>query len=98
MQASYAQFRARNTEILAIAFQDVTRAQTMAQLITPGYPILADVDHSVADAYGVFNLLGDGVNTPSIFVVDKQGRIVWSYIGKDINDRPVSTDILSHIP
>jgi peroxiredoxin len=70
----------------------------MAQLISAGFPILADANHAVADAYGVFNLLGDGVATPSVFVIDPGGRIVWSYIGKDANDRPSAAQVLSHLP
>ena len=54
----------------------------MAQAIGAGFPILADTNHAVADAYGVFNLLGDGVATPSVFVIDPAGRIIWSYCPK----------------
>ena len=81
-----------------MAFQDVARAQTMAQIIVASFPILADANRAVADAYGVFNLLGDGVATPSVFVIDPGGRIVWSYVGKDANDRPSPGQILSHLP
>ena len=98
MQAAYAQFRARKAEILALAVQDVSRAQAMHQTVQADYPILADADHAVADAYGVFNLLGDGVATPSVFVIDPAGRIAWSYVGKDANDRPSAADVLVHVP
>jgi peroxiredoxin Q/BCP len=98
LQAAYAQFRVRKAEILALAVQDVSHAQVMDQIVQADYPILADVDHAVADAYGVFNLLGDGVATPSVFVMDPAGRIVWSYVGKDANDRPSPADVLSHVP
>ena len=81
-----------------MAFQDTARAQTMAQLIGAGFPILADANHAVADAYGVFNLLGDGVATPSVFVIDPAGRSVWSYVGRDANDRPSAGQILDHLP
>ena len=76
----------------------MSRAQQMAQLIQSEYPILADVNHAVADDYGVFNLLNDGVATPSVFVIDPAGYIAWSYIGRDINDRPSPEEILSHLP
>ena len=98
MQAAYDQFRARQIELWAIAFQDVSRAGEMARLVGASYPILADVNHAVADAYGVFNLLGDSVATPSVFVVDAAGRIVWSYVGASAADRPAPSDILAHVP
>ena len=81
-----------------MAFQDTARAQTMAQAIGAGFPILADANHAVADSYGVFNLLGDGVATPSVFVIDPAGRIVWSYVGRDVNDRPSAGQVLDHLP
>jgi peroxiredoxin len=70
----------------------------MDQVVQADYPILADADHAVADAYGVFNLLGDGVATPSVFVIDSAGRIVWSHVGKDASDRPSPPEILTHLP
>jgi len=69
----------------------------MAQLVQAEYPILADVNHAVADAYGVFNLLGDSVATPSVFVMDPGGRIVWSYVGTSATDRPSPADILARL-
>ena len=70
----------------------------MAQIIGASFPILSDPNHAVADAYGVFNLLNDGVDTPSVFVIDRAGRIAWSHIGKDASDRPNSAEILAHLP
>jgi peroxiredoxin Q/BCP len=98
LQAAYAQFRSHKAEILAVAFQDGSRAQTMAQAIQAEFPILADADHAVADAYGVFNLLGDGVATPSVFVIDPSGRIVWLHVGQDAGDRPAPNELLAHLP
>ncbi len=70
----------------------------MARLVQAEYPLLADVHHAVADAYGVFNLLNDGVATPAVFIVDPTGRIVWSYIGRSATDRPSPSEILAHLP
>jgi peroxiredoxin len=98
LQAAYSQFRERKAEIVAVAFQDVLRAQTMTGIIEASYPILADGDHAVSDVYGVFNLLGDGVDTPSVFVIDPSGHIVWLYIGKSDSDRPKPDEILAHLP
>lgn len=98
LQAAYAQFQAKNAEILAVAVQDEGRAQAMASAIQAGFPILADAGHTTADAYRVYNLLGDGVATPAVFVINPAGRIVWSYVGRDADDRPAAADVLSHIP
>lgn len=98
LQSIYNQFRERDAEILALAVQDVGRAALMAQGIQASFPVLADADHTVAEAYGVFNLLGDDVATPAVFVINPAGEIVWSYIGQDANDRPSAAEVLSHVP
>ncbi len=81
-----------------MAVQDVAGAQTSVQDTKTTFPILADPDHAMADQYGVFNLLGDGVATPSVFVINQAGQITWSYVGKNINDRPTNQEILSNLP
>ena len=91
-------FEDQNTQVLAIAVQDQAGAQNAVNSIGVTYPILADPDHSIADAFGVYNLLGDRVATPAVFIIDKSGRIVWSYIGQNVNDRPNNQIILDNIP
>lgn len=98
MHTQYAQFHEKQAEILALAYQDVGRAATMDGLVMAEFPILADADHAVADAYGVFNLLGDSVATPSVFIIDPSGQIVWTYVGKDAGDRPSVAEIVAHLP
>jgi len=60
--------------------------------------MLADAEHRVSEAYGVYNLLGDGLAAPAVFVVDTDGRIVWSYIGQHAGDRVDAPTILAHLP
>ena len=98
LQSNYSAFQAAQAEILAVAYMDQVRAQAIAQSVQPGYPILADAEHLVSDIYGVYNLLGDGLTTPAIFVIDRSGQVVWSYISQDASDRPASAVILSHLP
>jgi peroxiredoxin len=98
LQSAYMQFGERNAEILALAVQNMTGAQSMDEAVRADFPILADAEHAVSGAYGVFNLLGDGVAAPAVFVIDAQGQIVWSYVGKDVADRPSPAEILAHLP
>jgi peroxiredoxin Q/BCP len=98
LEVDRAQFQAKNAQILAIAVQDQTGAQTAKQETGVTYPILADTNHLVAETYGVYNLLGDGVATPSVFIIDKSGQIVWSYIGQTVSDRPSNQTILENLP
>ena len=81
-----------------MAVQDTVQAQAMAQAIQAGFPILADPGHTVADAYQVFNLLGDGLATPAVFVINRAGQVVWSYVGRDAGDRPAAAEVLAQVP
>ena len=97
LQAAYPQFKAKNAEILAVAYQDQANAALADELVQASYPILADGNHAVASAYGVFDLLGDGVATPAVFVINLNGDIVWSNVSTDPNVRPTPDEILSHL-
>lgn len=98
LQAAYQQFKDAGAEIIAVAYQDAPRAKLMAELVPAAYPILADTDHAVSEAYGVFNRLADGLTTPAVFVLDRRGAVVWSYIGQTVDDRPAPAEILTHVP
>jgi peroxiredoxin Q/BCP len=97
LQNHYQGFQQRQAEVIALAVQDVTNAQRMVQVTAVPFPILADPDHAVADTYGVYNLLGDGLATPAVFIIDRSGNIVWSYVGQNASDRPNSQTILDNL-
>lgn len=98
LQSQYDTFQARQAEIVAVAVHELIDAQKVAQVTGAAFPLLADPDHTVAEAYGVYNLLGDNLATPAVFIIDKSGQIVWSYVGQDSNDRPDMQTILTHLP
>jgi len=93
-----ARFNNAEAQVIAVAVQDQAGAQATVDATHVSFPVLADPQHQVADAYGVYNLLGDGVATPAVFIIDKAGRIVWSYVGQNINDRPSNQTILANLP
>ncbi len=81
---------------LAVAsFESVAGAQNTTKAT---YPMLADPEHQVAGAYGVYGLLGDKYAAPSVFIIGADGRIVWNYVGESSNDRPDAQTILEHLP
>jgi peroxiredoxin len=77
---------------------DPALARRVAQLTGAPFPILADPDHAVAEDYGVYDLFGDGIATPSVFIVNNSGQIVWSYIGRNAADRPGAGTVLENLP
>jgi peroxiredoxin len=60
------------------------------------FPLLLDTERTVCKAYGVHHLIGlDAINIarPSAFVVDRQGRIQFLFVGENQKER-VSLDAL----
>ncbi len=61
------------------------------------FPILYNKDADVVKAYGVYDLLGDGLATPATFVIDKQGVIRWKRVGSSVGDRPPASKVLEEL-
>ena len=74
------------------------RVQALVSSYRYTYPVLADTDHAVSSAYGVYDLLNDKRAAPSVFIVDENGLVAWAYVGKDANDRPLTQLILDQLP
>ena len=98
MQRNYGLFQEAGTEIIALAVNSVAAVDGVRQVTGATYPLLADPTHHVAEAYGVYNLFNDGIAAPSVFVIDTDGRIVWSHVGRNSGDRPNAQTILEHLP
>jgi len=73
-------------------------AGKMAALAGAQFPVLYDPEGQVVRMYGVYNLLGDKVATPSTFIVKPGGTISWSYVGAAITDRPPASETLQRLP
>jgi peroxiredoxin len=97
LQADYPSFHELNAEILAISVEDPSVGQHVTDLLDLHYPVLSDGDHRVSDLYGVYNLLGDSLATPSVFIIDLEGIISWEYVGQSTSDRPSNGVILEQL-
>ena len=94
LQEHYGQFTARQTEIVALSRDGPNDIVAMRKEAQAEFPILSDQDAAIMKLYGVYNLLEDGVAAPSIFVIDHEGNIRTSYIGKNAGDRPTAESVL----
>ena len=83
--------------MLAISTDDLSKAKLFAARLGLPFPVLYDPPAEVVRAYDVFNLLGDGLATPSTFIIDRDGVIRWKFVGRDINDRASVMQILKQL-
>jgi len=98
LQSQYQVFREAGAEVIALAVASVASVEGWCQTAGVSYPMLADPAHRVAEAYGVYNLMGDGLAAPAVFVIDTDGRIAWSYVGQQPGDLPSIQMILEQLP
>ncbi|MDZ7674160.1 MAG: peroxiredoxin [Acidimicrobiales bacterium] len=72
------EFRGVDAKLLAISPQDVTSHEGFADAQGGfGFPLLADTDKAVGEAYGIIGPIG--FYRRSIFVVDADGKVAYSH-------------------
>ena len=73
LEEDRAKFEEKGAQIIVVAVQSQKAAETSKMAARVHFPFLADTDHAVADAFGVFNLLEDPIMqneaTPAVCVV-----------------------------
>ena len=65
-------------------------------------PLLSDPAHRVIDAYGLQDprylaQRREGISWPTVYVIDKSGRIAWAKVEKDQTQRPSNADVRAAI-
>ncbi len=92
---AYDLIRAEGAELLAISTDTLENARLMQELTGARFPVLADPDHAVTSAYGLFDLLGDGVSAPATYVLTPRG--ITRHVGEDIGDRVPAAAIIDFL-
>ena len=70
----------------------------MAQTTGAKFQILSDSEKKTITDYGIVNAAEHGgIAHPSSFILDKEGRIRYMYVGKDAGDRPPDETIIQEV-
>lgn len=94
-QAQIAEFKARNTEVVACSVDSVYTH--LAWVRTPRksggiqgveYPLVADLTKSIAEAYGVL-IPSEGIASRGLFLIDKEGIVRHQVV----NDLPIGRSV-----
>jgi peroxiredoxin len=84
--------------VIAVSVDEQSFAWSMAQTTGARFQILSDADKKTIAAYGIVNAAErDGIAHPSVFIVDKEGKIRYLHVGKDASDRPPDETILEEL-
>jgi peroxiredoxin len=82
--------------MIAISADPPAGGQKVAKELNLTYPILSDIYRNFIKQYNVLHPT-EGIARPSMFVVNKEGRIVWKYVGADATDRPPLDTVLKQL-
>lgn len=88
------EFRKMNAELLGISVDSFWCHSAFSKNRNLQFPLLADFEPkgAVSKAYGVYQEKG-GVSERALFVIDKSGKIAWSYLSP-ITENPGADGIL----
>jgi len=96
MASNYDKFKAAGAEIVAISVDPPEKSREMAEKLKLTFTLLSDPEHKVIDRYGILDP-GGKISIASVFVVDKEGIVRWSYITDDYKVRPLDDTILAEL-
>lgn len=84
---NYAQIEAANATVLSLSLDDAMVQKTVSEKINHKFPVMLDPDAKTVNLFGTFNPQ-DKLSRPSLFLVGPDQKIVYSYIGQSLGDRP----------
>jgi len=94
----YDKIKQAGAELLAVSVDEQSYAWSMAQTTGAKFQILSDAEKKTITEYGIVNAAEHGgIAHPSVFILDKEGRIRYMHVGKDAGDRPPDETIIDEV-
>jgi peroxiredoxin len=94
----YDKIKQAGAELLAVSVDEQSYAWSMAQTTGAKFQILSDSQKKTIAEYGIVNAAEHGgIAHPSVFILDKEGKIRYMYVGKDAGDRPPDETIIVEV-
>ncbi len=98
LQSNLAAFRKAGIQPVAISYDSVDVLKRFAMDRDIAYPLLADPDSRVIDAFKIRNTAANGrvkgVPHPGTFIIGKDGRIIAKLAHDGYRERHTSTQII----
>jgi peroxiredoxin len=94
----YDKIKQAGADLIAVSVDQQSFAWSMAQTTGAKFQILSDAEKKTIADYGIVNAAEhDGIAHPSIFILDKEGKIRYMHVGKDPQDRPSDETIVLEV-
>lgn len=82
--------------MVGISVDSPEESKKLVKRLSLRFPLLSDPKMKVISVYGVA-MEGRDIAVPSVFVVDRSGRIRYRHVGESITDRPEAEAVLEQV-
>lgn len=96
LQEILPQLRTRGATVVGVSVDEAPESKMLRAARKLEFPLLHDADANIAAAYGV-RMKGESMAIPSVFVVSREGAIVWRHVGEYVPDRPTPDAVLEAV-
>ena len=94
LRLDYEAFRKRGAEILAVGPDGPSAFRRFWEENQIPFVGLADPKHNVANVYRQKVKLAKFGRMPALYIIDREGRILFEHHGQSMSDIPENTDVL----
>lgn len=97
LQENYSRFRQLGSELVAVSTDLPEKTRSSVDRLGIEFPVLSDVDGSVSENWGVFNVTGNGHAAPAIFVFGPSGEQLAMRVAISAAELPSIDEMLQTI-
>jgi peroxiredoxin len=94
IQSLFPELKKYNVQLLGISPDNIEDSQSLAERFDQPYVFLSDPELVVTDLYGIRK--DEALPHPAVVLIDKEGDVVWFYVGENYKQRP-SSNQLKHV-
>ncbi len=97
MQDSYPEIVSRNAEVIAVTTQDLSAAVGSIDSVGVTFPLAYDVTEVVPQQWERFDNFKTELADASVYIIDKDGRLVWQSLGDNYRHQVSATTVLKQL-
>ncbi len=91
IQSLFPDLKEHNIQLLAISPDKAEKSQMLAKKFNQPYIFLQDTDLALAKKYGIQR--SDSLPHPAVFLINRDGQLIWYYAGQDYKQRPSASQL-----
>ena len=96
LQSHLEDFEKRGAVLVALSVDSVPDSQALAEREKLSFPLLSDPDRTVIKAFGLDDP-GNEIAWPAVYVLARDGTVVWRAFLDSYKERPPVSDILAAV-